>query len=147
MQRARDILKSKTKEVWSISPKSTVFEALKVMGEKEIGALMVMDKKDKVVGIITERDYARKVILKGKNSRETLVSEIMTPSGKMYTVTPDTLVEDCMVLITGKRIRHVPVFDGGQYIGLISIGDVVKSTISQKDMLIEHLSNYIGGKY
>jgi CBS domain-containing protein len=147
MQRARDILKSKTKEVWSISPKSTVFEALKIMGEKEIGALMVMDKKDKVVGIITERDYARKVILKGKNSRETLVSEIMTPSGKMYTVTPDTLVEDCMVLITGKRIRHVPVFDGGQYVGLISIGDVVKSTISQKDMLIEHLSNYIGGKY
>lgn len=147
MQRARDILKSKTKEVWSISPKSTVFEALKIMGEKEIGALMVMDKKDKVVGIITERDYARKVILKGKNSRETLVSEIMTPSGKMYTVTPDTLVEDCMVLITGKRIRHVPVFDGDQYVGLISIGDVVKSTISQKDMLIEHLSNYIGGKY
>ena len=147
MQRVRDLLKSKTKEVWSISPKSTVFEALKIMGEKEIGALMVMDKKDKVVGIITERDYARKVILKGKNSRETLVSEIMTPSGKMYTVTPDTLVEDCMVLITGKRIRHVPVFDGGQYVGLISIGDVVKSTISQKDMLIEHLSNYIGGKY
>ena len=147
MQRARDILKSKTKEVWSISPKSTVFEALKIMGEKEIGALMVMDKKDKVVGIITERDYARKVILKGKSSRETLVSEIMTPAEKMYTVKPDTPVEDCMVLITGKRIRHVPVFDGGQYVGLISIGDVVKSTISQKDMLIEHLSNYIGGKY
>ena len=147
MQRVRDLLKSKTKEVWSISPKSTVFEALKIMGEKEIGALMVMDKKDKVVGIITERDYARKIILKGKSSRETLVSEIMTPSGKMYTVTPDTLVEDCMVLITGKRIRHVPVFDGDQYVGLISIGDVVKSTISQKDMLIEHLSNYIGGKY
>ncbi|MCX5840843.1 MAG: CBS domain-containing protein [Deltaproteobacteria bacterium] len=147
MQRVRDLLKSKTKEVWSISPKSTVFEALKIMGEKEIGALMVMNKKGKVVGIITERDYARKVILKGKNSQETLVSEIMTPSGKMYTVTPDTLVEDCMVLITGKRIRHVPVFDGDQYVGLISIGDVVKSTISQKDMLIEHLSNYIGGKY
>ena len=147
MQRARDILKSKTKEVWSISPKSTVFEALKIMGEKEIGALMVMDKKDKVVGIITERDYARKVILKGKTSRETLVSEIMTPLKEMYTVKPDTPVEDCMVLITGKRIRHVPVFDGDQYVGLISIGDVVKSTISQKDMLIEHLSNYIGGKY
>ena len=147
MQRARDILKSKTKEVWSISPKSTVFEALKIMGEKEIGSLMVMDKKDKVVGIITERDYARKVILKGKSSRETLVSEIMTPAEKMYTVTPDTPVEDCMILITGKRIRHVPVFDGDQYVGLISIGDVVKSTISQKDMLIEHLSNYIGGKY
>ena len=147
MQRVRDLLKSKTKEVWSISPTSTVFEALKIMGEKEIGALMVMDKKDKVVGIITERDYARKIILKGKSSRKTLVEEIMTPSEKMYTVKPDTSVEDCMVLITGKRIRHVPVFDGDQYVGLISIGDVVKSTISQKDMLIEHLSNYIGGKY
>ena len=147
MQRARDLLKSKTKEVWSISPESTVFDALKLMGEKEIGALMVMDKKDKVVGIITERDYARKVILKGKTSRETHVNEIMTPLENMYTVKPDTLVEDCMVLITGKRIRHLPVFDGDQYVGLISIGDVVKSTISQKDMLIEHLSNYIGGKY
>jgi CBS domain-containing protein len=147
MQRVRDLLKSKTKEVWSISPKSTVFDALKIMDEKEIGALMVMDKKDKVVGIITERDYARKVILKGKSSRKTLVEEIMTPSEKMYAVKPDTPVEDCMVLITGKRIRHVPVFDGDQYVGLISIGDVVKSTISQKDILIEHLSNYIGGKY
>jgi CBS domain-containing protein len=147
MQRVRDLLKNKTKEVWSISPGSTVFEALKIMGEKEIGALMVMDEKDKVVGIITERDYARKVILQGKTSRETLVSEIMTPSEKMYTVAPDTSVEDCMVLITGKRIRHVPVFDGDNYVGLISIGDVVKSTISEKDTLIEHLSNYIGGKY
>jgi len=147
MQRVRDLLKNKTKEVWSILPGSTVFEALKIMGEKEIGALMVMDEKDKVVGIITERDYARKVILQGKTSRETLVSEIMTPSDKMYTVAPDTSVEDCMVLITGKRIRHVPVFDGDNYVGLISIGDVVKSTISEKDTLIEHLSNYIGGKY
>jgi CBS domain-containing protein len=147
MQRARDLLKSKTKEVWSISPKSTVFEALKIMGAKEIGALMVMNEEVKVVGIITERDYARKVILKGKSSKETLVSEIMTPSEKMYTVKPDTTVEDCMILITGKRIRHVPVFDGDQYVGLISIGDVVKSTISQKDMLIDHLSNYISGKY
>jgi len=147
MQRARDLLKRKTKEVWSISPKSTVFEALTIMCKKEVGALMVMDEKDEVVGIITERDYARKVILKGKSSRETLVSDIMTPSEKMYTVKPDTLVEDCMVLITNKRIRHLPVFDGDQYVGLISIGDVVKSTISQKDTLIEHLSNYIGGKY
>jgi CBS domain-containing protein len=146
MQRARDLLKSKTKEVWSISPTATVFEALGIMGEKEIGALMVIDKKDKVVGIITERDYARKVILKGRSSRETRVSEIMTPLEKMYTVKPDTSVEDCMVLITAKRIRHVPVFDGDQYVGLISIGDVVKSTISQKDMLIEHLSNYIAGR-
>ncbi|MFB3926494.1 MAG: CBS domain-containing protein [Syntrophales bacterium] len=144
MQRVRDLLKSKTKQVWSISPKSTVFDALKIMGEKEIGALMVMDK-DEVLGIITERDYARKIVLQGRTSRETLVEEIMTPSARMYTVNPDTLVDDCMVLITEKRIRHVPVFDGGKYVGLISIGDVVKSVISQKDTLIDQLSNYIAG--
>jgi CBS domain-containing protein len=147
MQTARDLLKSKTKEVWSISPKSTVFDALKLMAEKEIGALMVMDEKEKVVGIITERDYARKIILKGKTSSKALIGDIMTPSDNMYCVKPDTSVEDCMVLMTGKRIRHVPVFDGSKYVGLISIGDVVKSTISSKDMLIEHLSNYISGTY
>jgi len=147
MQKARDLLKAKTKEVWSISPKATVFEALKLMAEKEIGALMVMDTRKKVVGIITERDYARKIILKGKTSAKALVSEIMTPAAKMYSVKPDTPVEDCMVLMTGKRIRHVPVFEGGKYVGLISIGDVVKSTISSKDLLIEHLSSYISGTY
>ncbi len=147
MQTARDLLKAKTKEVWSISPKSTVFDALKLMAEKEIGALMVMDEKGKVVGIITERDYARKIILKGKTSSKALISDIMTPAANMYCVKPDTPVEDCMVLMTGKRIRHVPVFEGNKYVGLISIGDVVKSTISSKDMLIEHLSNYISGTY
>jgi CBS domain-containing protein len=108
---------------------------------------MVVDKKDKVVGIITERDYARKIILKGKTSLKTRVKEIMTPFDKMYTAKPDTSAEDCMVLMTGKHIRHVPVFDGGKFVGIISIGDVVKSTISQKDLLIDHLSDYIGGKY
>ena len=147
MQRASDLLKNKAKQLWTISPESSVLDALKLMAEKEIGALMVADKKDKVVGIITERDYARKIILKGKTSMKTSVKEIMTPSNKMYTVKPDTPVEDCMVLMTGKHIRHVPVFDGGKFVGLISIGDVVKSTISQKDMLIDHLSDYIGGKY
>ena len=152
MQTAKDLLKTKTKEVWSISPKKTVFDALKLMAEKEVGALIVMDEnapvgKEKVVGIITERDYARKIILKGKASSKALVSEIMTPAEKMYCVKPETPVEDCMVLMTGKRIRHVPVFDGAKFVGLISIGDVVKSTISSKDMLIEHLSNYISGTY
>ena len=147
MQRASDLLKNKAKQLWTISPESSVLDALKLMAEKEIGALMVVDKKDKVVGIITERDYARKIILKGKTSMKTSVKEIMTPSNKMYTVKPDTPVEDCMVLMTGKHIRHVPVFDGGKFVGLISIGDVVKSTISQKDILIDHLSDYIGGKY
>jgi CBS domain-containing protein len=147
MQRASDLLKSKTKQLWTILPDATVLDALKLMAEKEIGALMVVDKKDKVAGIITERDYARKVILKGKTSLETRVKEIMTPMNKMYTVKPDTPVEDCMVLMTGKHIRHVPVFDSGKFIGLISIGDVVKSTISEKDILIDHLSDYIAGKY
>jgi CBS domain-containing protein len=147
MLKARDILKGKAKEVWSISPGSTVFDALKLMAEKEIGAVLVMDKKGKVVGIISERDYARKIILKGKASIKALVSEIMTPAEKMYCVRPDTSVDDCMVLMTGKRIRHVPVMEGGKFIGLVSIGDAVKSTISSKDLLIENLSNYIAGTY
>jgi CBS domain-containing protein len=147
MLRVRDLLQSKTKETWSISPGSSVFEALKIMDEKEIGALIVKDKKDKVIGIITERDYARKVTLQGKTSRDASVSEIMTPLERLYKVNPDTSVEDCMVLITGKRIRHLPVFDGDNYVGLVSIGDVMKSIISEKDALIEHLSNYIGGKF
>jgi len=147
MHTAKEILKNKNKEIYSAAPENTVFDALKLMGEKEIGALMVLDEKGKVHGIISERDYARKVILKGKTSRDTKVAEIMTPLDKMWTVKPDTTVEDCMVLITAKRIRHVPVFDNDKFVGLISIGDVVKSIISEKDMLIEHLSNYIAGKY
>lgn len=147
MKTAKEMLKNKSKEIWSVTPDNSVFEALKLMGEKEIGALMVMDENSKVYGIISERDYARKVILKGKTSRDTKVSEIMTPVDSMFTVKPETTVEDCMVLITAKRIRHVPVFEDDQFVGLISIGDVVKSIISEKDMLIEHLSNYIAGKY
>ena len=147
MQKASDLLKSKAKQQWSILPDASVFDALKLMAEKEIGAVIVIDKKNKMVGILTERDYARKIILKGKTSLKTRVKEIMTPAAKMYTVKPETSVEDCMVLMTGKHIRHVPVFDGGKFVGVISIGDVVKSTISQKDLLIDNLSNYIGGKY
>jgi len=147
MKTVRDILKNKKSEIWSVTPKAMVFEALKLMGEKEIGALMVIDEKGKVAGIISERDYARKVILVGKSSRETPVAEIMTPVAQMYTVKPETTVEDCMVLITAKRIRHIPVFDSDGFVGLISIGDVVKSIISEQELLIEHLSNYIAGKY
>jgi CBS domain-containing protein len=147
MQRVRDILKAKTGQIWTILEDASVLAALKIMAEKEIGTLIVVDKKGKVAGIISERDYARKVILKGKTSLKTKVKEIMTPAKKMFTVKPDTSVEDCMVLITGKHIRHVPVFDRNKFVGLISIGDVVKSTISAKDLLIDHLSDYIAGKY
>lgn len=147
MKTVKDILKDKKRDVVTIPPKAKVFDALKIMGEKELGSLMVIDNKGKVCGILSERDYARKVILKGKTSRETLVEEIMTPFDKMYTVKPDTSVEDCMVLITGKRIRHLPVFEGDKFIGLISIGDVVKSMLIARDSMIEHLSDYISGKY
>ena len=147
MQKASDLLKGKANQLWTILPEASVFDALKLMAEKEIGAVMVMDKKNKFVGILTERDYARKIILKGKTSLKTSVKEIMTPVAKIYKVKPDTSVEDCMVLMTGKHIRHVPVFDGDKFVGVISIGDVVKSTISQKDLLINNLSDYIGGKY
>ena len=148
MKTVKDILKNKNqKEVWSVQPKATVFEALSLMGEREIGALMVIDEKGKVAGIISERDYARKVILKGKASRETAVKEIMTPADQMYTVKPETSVDDCMVLITGKHIRHIPVFDDDKFVGIISIGDVVKSIIAEQETLIAQLSDYIAGKY
>lgn len=147
MQRASDLLKSKSKQLWTVLPEASVFDALKLMADKEIGALVVMDKKEKVVGIFTERDYARKIVIKGRKSLDTRVKEVMTPFDKMYTIKPDTPVEDCMVLMTGKHIRHLPVFDGPKFVGLISIGDAVKAQIAQKDALIDQLSNYIGGKY
>jgi CBS domain-containing protein len=147
MKTVKEILKIKSSDVWSISPKATVFDALKLMGEKEIGAVMVIDDNGKVAGIITERDYARKIILHGKTSRETLVDEIMTPMHSMYTVRPDNTTDDCMVIITGKRIRHLPVFDKEEFLGLISIGDVVKARVTEQERLIEQLSDYIAGKY
>ena len=144
MNFVRDILNAKDSKVKSISPKATVYEALEKMSEKEIGALVVMENK-KVVGIISERDYARKIILHGKTSKETLVKEVM--SSNLFSVTPDTSVENAMVLMTGKHVRHLPVFENNKFVGIISIGDVVKSIISNKDFLITQLSDYIGGTY
>lgn len=141
------ILKEKKQGVISISPKSTVFEAIKLMSEKEIGALMVLDEQGKVTGIITERDYARKVFLKGKSSDTTFVEEIMTPFERMYTARPELSIDDAMVLITAKRVRHLPVFEDNQLTGIISIGDLVKAKIAEQEMLIEQLSNYIAGRY
>jgi len=147
MKSVREVLKTKVKEVWSILPHASVYDALKLMGEKQIGALMVIDDKSKVAGIISERDYARKVILKGKSSKETKVEEIMTPASEMFTVKPENTVEECMILMTGKHVRHLPVFEKGQFLGVVSIGDVVKSIISEQESLIEQLSGYIAGKY
>ncbi|MDD5413479.1 MAG: CBS domain-containing protein [Smithellaceae bacterium] len=144
MNCVRDILNAKDGKIQTISPKATVYEALEKMSEKDIGALVVMENK-KVVGIISERDYARKIILHGKTSKQTLVKEVM--SAHLFSVTPDTSVEDAMVLMTGKHVRHLPVFEKNKFVGIISIGDVLKLVISNKDFLINQLSDYISGKY
>jgi len=137
------ILQEKGDEVWTIGPKITVFDALKLMAEKEIGALMVVEA-GQVVGIFSERDYARKVILKGRSSKDTPVRKIMTE--RVITVDPATTVEVCMGLMTDRRIRHLPVMEGDRLIGVISIGDVVKAIVSEQTYLIEHLENYIAGR-
>lgn len=137
------ILKSKRDPaVYTIAPAATVFDALKLMADKEVGGLLVMDG-DKVVGIFTERDYARKVALMARSSKETLVREVMT-SPVMY-VRPDQTSEECMALMTENRLRHLPVMDHGRLIGLISIGDLVKDIISEQQFIIEQLEHYIVG--
>lgn len=136
----KQLLDQKGNEVWSISPEDSVFDALKLMAEKDIGALVVL-KNEKMVGILSERDYARKVILKGKSSMDTPVDTIMTD--KVIYVEPEQSLESCMAIMTDKHIRHLPVYDEDELIGLISIGDVVKAVISQKEFVIEQLEKYI----
>ena len=143
MKTVKQILATKGDELWSITPDKSVYEALRVMGEKEIGALTVVEA-GKLVGIISERDYARKVILKGRTSRDTLVSEIMTTS--VVVTHPQQTVEECMGLMTEKRIRHLPVLDQGELIGMISIGDLVKSIIDEQQFIIGQLENYIASR-
>jgi CBS domain-containing protein len=137
------LLETKGHDIWSISPDALVFEALRLMAEKNVGALLVTED-EKIVGIISERDYARKIILKGKRSANTLVREIMTH--RVISVTADQSIEYCMELMTEKRIRHLPVFTGEQLLGIISIGDVVKAIISEQEFVIEQLENYIAGR-
>jgi CBS domain-containing protein len=138
------ILQEKEGDIWSISPDATVYEAIAEMAERRVGALLVMDGW-KLVGIISERDYARKVILQGLSSRETRVRQIMTNSP--ITVTPGYTVEECMRVMTHHRIRHLPVVDGGRVVGVISIGDLVNAIISEQAQTIDHLHTYIGAKY
>lgn len=141
MVTVRQLLNRKGSEVLSISPKATVREALTLMASRNVGALMVLDKGE-LVGVITERDYARKVILMGRTSKDTLVEEVM--STELTTVRPEQSVTDCMELMTDKRIRHLPVIDDSGLCGVISIGDVVMSVISVQASTIEHLEGYIG---
>ena len=143
MKSAAQILKSKPNQItYSVTPSTSVFDAVKQMAEKNIGALLVMEDK-KIVGIFTERDYARKIIIKGLSSKETLVRDIMI--SKVMYVRPDQTNEECMALMTNNRVRHLPVVDNGKLIGLISIGDLVKDIISEQKFIIDQLVHYITG--
>lgn len=140
MLAVRQLLQSKGHAVWSISPDASVYEALKLMAEKDVGALLVLEKSA-VAGVISERDYARKVVLHGKSSMDTPVREIMT--SRVYFVRTDDSIQECMALMTEAHIRHLPVFEQDRLVGVISIGDVVKSIIGEQEFLIEQLENYI----
>jgi len=140
----KDILDQKGHRVWTIAPEAKVFAALELMAKKGLGALVVVHA-DEIVGIISERDYARKIILMGRHSQDTAVRDIMTK--QVYGVRFDTTAEECMALMTDKHIRHLPVCDDGKLVGVISIGDVVKAIITEQKVTIKNLENYIMGKY
>ena len=137
------ILRRKSGEIWTITPHSSVYEAMAIMSDRNIGALAVMEG-DLLVGIIAERDYARKIVLKGKASRETEVAEIMQAP---VTVTPRHTVDDCMTLMTSERVRYLAVMEEGRMAGLVSIGDLVNWIISSHEDTIKHLHSYIAGSY
>ncbi len=141
--RVKDILNVKGGQVWAVSPDDTVFKALEVMAEHDIGAVLVMEG-DELRGILSERDYARKVILLGRASRGTPVREIMTTEVK--TVSPDDTIDQCMAFMTKKHIRHLPVVEGGKVVGVISIGDVVKAVIDDQAFMLDQMEAYITGQ-
>jgi CBS domain-containing protein len=138
------ILKFKGNQVWCTSPDTLVYDALELMADKEVGALLVISGSE-LVGVFSERDYARKVILHGKSSRELQVGQIMTTP--VIFVSPKHTVDECMTIMTNSRVRHLPVVDGEQIVGVLSIGDLVKWVISAQDDAIHQLENYIMGKY
>jgi len=144
MHTIEQLLEIKGKDIWSIAPQATAFEALQIMAQRNIGALLVIDR-GKLVGIFSERDYARKVILKGKSSKETSVGELMTP--EVLYLTPQDTLEESMALMTAKHIRHMPVLDKGNLKGMLTLGDVVKQIISNQEFTIKELEKYITGGY
>jgi CBS domain-containing protein len=143
MKTIGDVLKIKGPDVWAIAPDATVYDALTLMADKDVGAVLVIDAQGRLVGILSERDYARKVILKGHTSRETPVASIMTE--KVIYVSADRTVEECMVLMSAHRIRHLPVMGKDRLIGVVSIGDIGKAIISDQGFVIEQLEGYIRG--
>lgn len=138
------LLHHKGNRIWSITPDATVFDAIQLLAHKNIGAILVMDG-DKLVGIMSERDYTRKIALKGRSSKETKVREII--SAHVITVTPDHAIEECMKLMTENRVRHLPVVEGEKVLGVISIGDLVNWTISAQDATIAQMEQYISGGF
>jgi CBS domain-containing protein len=140
MKPVSDLFRDRSTTLWSVRPDDTVFEAIKVLAEKGIGAVMVMDK-GKLVGIISERDYTRKIALEGKNSRETRVRDIMTPN--VFVVTPQTSTAECMALMSEKKFRHLPVIDGSTVVGMLSIHDLMDDIIKEHEFTISQLESYI----
>ena len=144
MTRLEDFLKlNKNRQIWTISKDQSVMQALILMSEKNIGAIIIVDKKDFPIGIFSERDYARKVILKGKSSKDTLLDEVMTK--ELITVTRDYKIDQCMEIMNEKRIRHLPILENKKIIGIISIGDVLKIMIKEQKELIDNLQKFISG--
>ena len=142
MKTVNQLLETKGAAIVSVSPDTKVIDALRVMAEREIGAVLIVDG-GRLVGIMSERDYARKVVLKGKSSQEIYVRDIMTE--RVVYVRPQQTVPDCMALMTNKRVRHLPVLDGERLVGILSLGDLVKETISEQEFIIQQLENYIHG--
>jgi CBS domain-containing protein len=140
MKTVKQLLEGKSHGLWTIGPDARVFEALKLMAEKDVGALLVVEN-DKLVGILSERDYARKMILHGKSSHDTAVKEIMT--ARVICVQPNRTTDECMALMTEKRVRHLPVIENDKLTGVLSIGDLVKETISDQQFMIKQLESYI----
>jgi len=142
MKTVEDILNAKGRDICSVRPDDTVYDAVRLMADKGIGSVLVMDD-ERLVGILTERDYARKVVLDGRSSKEMRVTEVMTK--KVLCVSPERTVDECMALMTDKRARHLPVLDHKRVVGVVSIGDLVKAVIHEQKILIDQLQNYISG--